>query len=365
MPMTLAELLALLPDNTTGAIGADDMRTVTTELFNQPYTPPVVSVDGETGAVNLTDNYTRLLHVTAVQAGNYTAAPNEFVLFDTAAAARTLTLPTAPPAGTQVGARIVTFGAGNFVNVNAAGTDVFDKPGGPATNASTLQYNNNSIVYVYDSGVWTRLSSYYPLSSLDTRYVNETDVVTLAAGQDLQLNAPVGGVQTVQVTDTQHALWTPTFIRASADDAVTNINTVHDDPTLQFPFVANAVYDITLRVIYTGDPTITTGGQVRTNCRISSGAGATFDYVNVAAHNSWPGTGATIYGGYYALTASSGDQTYGQASPNTVPTMLIATGTLISSTVAGTLIWQWGQKVAVATPTTRKTGSVLIARRLV
>lgn len=36
MPMTLAELLALLPDNTTGDIGADDMRTVTTELYNQP-----------------------------------------------------------------------------------------------------------------------------------------------------------------------------------------------------------------------------------------------------------------------------------------------------------------------------------------
>lgn len=36
MPMTLAELLALLPDNTTGDIGADDMRTITTELYNQP-----------------------------------------------------------------------------------------------------------------------------------------------------------------------------------------------------------------------------------------------------------------------------------------------------------------------------------------
>jgi hypothetical protein len=34
MGMTLSELLALLPDNTTGQIGADDMRTITTELFN-------------------------------------------------------------------------------------------------------------------------------------------------------------------------------------------------------------------------------------------------------------------------------------------------------------------------------------------
>lgn len=31
---TLAELLDLLPDNTTGAIGADDLRTITTELYH-------------------------------------------------------------------------------------------------------------------------------------------------------------------------------------------------------------------------------------------------------------------------------------------------------------------------------------------
>ena len=32
--MTLDELLALLPDNTTGAIDAVDLRTIVTELFN-------------------------------------------------------------------------------------------------------------------------------------------------------------------------------------------------------------------------------------------------------------------------------------------------------------------------------------------
>ena len=33
--MTLEELLALLPDNTTGEIDAADLRTVVTELFNK------------------------------------------------------------------------------------------------------------------------------------------------------------------------------------------------------------------------------------------------------------------------------------------------------------------------------------------
>ena len=32
--MTLDDLLALLPDNTTGAISAADMRTIVTELYN-------------------------------------------------------------------------------------------------------------------------------------------------------------------------------------------------------------------------------------------------------------------------------------------------------------------------------------------
>ena len=34
--MTLAELLALIPDNDTGAIDADDLRTIVTGLYNQP-----------------------------------------------------------------------------------------------------------------------------------------------------------------------------------------------------------------------------------------------------------------------------------------------------------------------------------------
>lgn len=34
MAMTLDEMLALLPDNTTGEIGADDLRTIVTEIWN-------------------------------------------------------------------------------------------------------------------------------------------------------------------------------------------------------------------------------------------------------------------------------------------------------------------------------------------
>lgn len=40
MSMTLPELLALLPDNTVGDIGADDLRTIITELYNDAMVPP-------------------------------------------------------------------------------------------------------------------------------------------------------------------------------------------------------------------------------------------------------------------------------------------------------------------------------------
>jgi hypothetical protein len=39
MAMTLTDLLALLPDNTTGEISAADMRTIVTELFNASHLP--------------------------------------------------------------------------------------------------------------------------------------------------------------------------------------------------------------------------------------------------------------------------------------------------------------------------------------
>lgn len=38
MAMSLDEMLALLPDNTSGEIGADDLRTIVTELFTAAHT---------------------------------------------------------------------------------------------------------------------------------------------------------------------------------------------------------------------------------------------------------------------------------------------------------------------------------------
>src|SRR5215831_18104713 len=139
MPMSLAALLALFPDNTSGQIGADDMRTTVTELYQQPANVPVggttgqvltknsptdwdtgwttptggtggvTSVDGDPGpAVVLTDNYLQLLIPTAVKTANYTAAARDLVLVDSTSGTITITLPSAPPDATVIGVRMVT-----------------------------------------------------------------------------------------------------------------------------------------------------------------------------------------------------------------------------------------------------------------
>jgi hypothetical protein len=54
MAMTLEELLALLPDNTTGAIDASDLRAIVTELYNisGSLEARIVSVEASAGEIS-------------------------------------------------------------------------------------------------------------------------------------------------------------------------------------------------------------------------------------------------------------------------------------------------------------------------
>src|SRR5262245_52811150 len=57
MPMTLAELLALLPDNNTGDIDAADLRTIVTELFDNTAT---VLAEAQANTGQIVNNDARL-----------------------------------------------------------------------------------------------------------------------------------------------------------------------------------------------------------------------------------------------------------------------------------------------------------------
>jgi hypothetical protein len=73
--MTLDELLALLPDNNTGAIDAADLRTIVTDLFTKAGAAAagVVSVAGDVSAL--------ASRVTGVEGGLSTVNQNFDALF--------------------------------------------------------------------------------------------------------------------------------------------------------------------------------------------------------------------------------------------------------------------------------------------
>jgi hypothetical protein len=76
MALTLAELLALLPDNSTGAIDADDLRTVVTELFTPAHSATSrFAFDYQTAAAPATGRCT--------MTGGWTTTATELVLSET------------------------------------------------------------------------------------------------------------------------------------------------------------------------------------------------------------------------------------------------------------------------------------------
>jgi len=98
------------------------------------------------------------LATTAVKTANYTAGANEIVPMDATAAARTVTLPTAPADRTQVIVKKIDT-SGNAVTLACGGSDVFNKTGG--STSLTLPYLNRSIAVQYDSSrsVWTVIAN--------------------------------------------------------------------------------------------------------------------------------------------------------------------------------------------------------------
>ena len=299
-----------------------------------------------------------VLDVTAIQAGNYAASANEFVLFDTTAASRTLALPPAPPNGTQVGARIVTLGVGNVVNVNCSGTDVFTKTGGPVVSNSVLVYINQSVLYVYDSGIWTTMSGFTPMSQTDTRYVQVANQVTLTGQGDLVLGAASGGVAAMDVTPAAHALWTPLSGVATADmTAITNNGaTYQNDTELLVTVAASSTYEVNGIVSYdTG-----VNGDFRMSWNFP--VGSTGFWTWYGYHVAWT-TGVVSVNDPQPATAWSASQIAGGKITGTVLWLRIQ-GVLITSTTSGPFQFKWCQGTSDASPTQRKAQSYICLRRM-
>lgn len=99
---------------------------------------------------------------------NYTAHAGEFVLWDTTSGSLVMTLPTAPPDQSSVGAKIVILGAGHTVTINCGGSDVFNKTGGGTS--LVLSLVDQAYQLEYHSGVWVVTGIDLSLTQLDARY---------------------------------------------------------------------------------------------------------------------------------------------------------------------------------------------------
>lgn len=137
------------------------------------------------------------LTVTAKKTANYTAAANEYVLFDTTSGSLTLTFPPAPANGTQVGGKQVVRGGTNVVNLQLSGSDHFDTTTGATTGTLTMLNQGGVWQYVSAFAIWVKVSDDLPLSQLDARYISSvtnTDGSVMVGGTATAPTVSAGGL---------------------------------------------------------------------------------------------------------------------------------------------------------------------------
>jgi hypothetical protein len=130
----------------------------------------VTSVNGATGAVDLSGVYAQGLAATAVKTAPYTAAPKDYVLVDASGGSVAVTLPTAPADGTRIGIKLVATSATNVATFVCGGSDHLNLTTGPTSGTITLLNQAAILQYASATAVWTVQSSDLPLSQLDTRF---------------------------------------------------------------------------------------------------------------------------------------------------------------------------------------------------
>lgn len=153
---------------------------------------------------------------------NYTAHAGEFVLWDTTSGSLVMTLPTAPPDQSSVGAKIVILGAGHTVTINCGGSDVFNKTGGGTS--LVLSLVDQAYQLEYHSGVWVVTGIDLSLTQLDARYsaiyeplVEPVNVVATSGSAQTIPDPTVQSISRVKLT----AACTFTFPTAAAGKSFT------------------------------------------------------------------------------------------------------------------------------------------------
>ena len=118
-----------------------------------------------------------ILSRTGVKTATYAAAAGDLIPCDTAGGSFGVSLPAAPLDRTHVALAMVGWLSPNAVLISCAGTDVFDRVGGPTTKG--INSPGETFVAQYDAatGVWTPTRG-LDLTHLDVRYAPATGAAT-------------------------------------------------------------------------------------------------------------------------------------------------------------------------------------------
>jgi hypothetical protein len=286
----------------------------------------------------LDGRYSNRLFPSGLKTSNYSAAANEFVPGDTSAAAFTITLPTAPAHGTLFGTKLVT--AGNPLSVARGGTDMIGKLI-TGTSPKVLSGVGQTLFMVYDSaGVW---------------YEVDDVANTPAQGTNITFDAASNGTFNINVEPVIADIWTPKWVRMTADDPPTPSQTTTTVSSLTLPYTTNATY--TFKFVMLVDTTQAAGFKWIFSALASGASGMWWTPLDV--HTSATAV-ATINATKPPFTAAlpGTSQTVGHnvAALGTVLAHTVE-GWLVSTTTAGNLVLQTGQNVSTAVNTTLKAGS--------
>jgi len=255
---------------------------------------------------------TPVLTQATVLTASGTASANTIVPVNTTSGNVTVTLPSAPPAGTMVAVKHIIQGGSNTVTIACAGTDVLDKAGG--STSSTLTLASQGKLLAYGAGIWINLADDLPLTQTDARYLNQNTTGTAAgftgnlAGDvtGTQAATAVGQIQGVAVTAAEAALV------SDLNNATTRTATATLLPGEETVFTGStAAQTLTLPATPPSSSLNTVTNAATVPVSLAAGAGATLSSYGTAGSITVPAgyTFAVVYIGttWYVQQAGPSD----------------------------------------------------------
>lgn len=245
----------------------------------------------------------------------YTAVAGEFIPCDNTSGSFTVTLPTAPADGSRVSVKMVIQGGANIITVATGGTDVFNKVGGSTTGTLTLLNQGFNLQYKSGSpGIWYGQSVDFSLPSLDSRYLNVSNVAT-----------------STEITSTENS-----YNVACWGNSLTAASNLAQDFTNSFPSV---LATLSGRVVYNGGIGGESSTQIATRMLAATDKYSSSVIIDAGRNNF--ASSSTVLADIASMVAALGHTRYvvlaivngaGEGNPSTAYTQITSLNATLAST---------------------------------